>query len=91
MKTVEEYTDKQTNLTKRFIANRVIATKVKVGDVIQSPFMSVRKMKISKITETEKSVILTGNYIAAEHGGMIGKQWAYTFRKTTKVKIFIQL
>jgi hypothetical protein len=86
---IEEHTDKFTNLTKRYVSNRVIASDIKIGDVIQSPFMSAYKMEVTKITETEKSLIFTGNYVLVPIGGTLGKQWAYTFRKTTKVKVIL--
>jgi len=87
MKTLAEQTDKYTNLTKRIIVTRIVASEILIGDIIQSPFMSAYKMQITKITETEKSLIFTGNFTAVPEGGTLGKQWAYTFRKTTKVKV----
>ena len=59
-----------------------IATEIKEGDVIQSPYFKENWGSVYKITETIKRITF---FIVFTQGESIGKNWCYTFSKITKI------
>lgn len=64
--------------------NTALATNIKIGDIIKSPYKSTSHLKVERISETPKKITFHREYVAGESKG---HKWGYTFKKTTKIKL----
>ena len=67
---------------------KIIASEVKVGNIIKSPF-SPYWLEVKNISATEKKITFHGLYVSIDNSdkNLLGNFWQYTFFKTTKITI----
>ena len=61
-----------------------LATEVKEGDTIQSPHTKSYWGIVYLIQQTAKKITF---FVKFTEGDMLGKEWDYSFMKTTKVTV----